>query len=100
MIQSLPLRETVTLSAPTRTPWTRTTNVADPVASGGFCAAPSVVAERSATLRWPKSRFVNDIADQYRTITEGAGWIDRSARGRLRFDGADATAFLQAQLTN
>ena len=43
---------------------------------------------------------MNDIADQYRTITEGAGWIERSARGRLRFDGVDATAFLQAQLTN
>jgi folate-binding protein YgfZ len=37
---------------------------------------------------------------QYRIITAGAGWIDRSPRGMLRFDGPDARRFLQALLTN
>ncbi len=40
------------------------------------------------------------IADQYRIIEAGAGWIDRSSRGRLEFVGTDARAFLQALLTN
>lgn len=40
------------------------------------------------------------IVEEYRTIAAGAGWIDRSARGRVRFDGADAASFLQALLTN
>ncbi len=40
------------------------------------------------------------IADQYRIITSSAGWIDRSSRGRLRFDGPDAVSFLQGLLTN
>jgi folate-binding protein YgfZ len=40
------------------------------------------------------------IANQYRIITGGAGWIDRSGRGRLKFDGKDARAFLQALVTN
>jgi folate-binding protein YgfZ len=40
------------------------------------------------------------IANQYRIIAAGAGWIDRSARGRLRFAGKDARAFLQALVTN
>lgn len=37
---------------------------------------------------------------QYRIIAAGAGWIDRSARGMLRFAGPDARQFLQALLTN
>jgi len=37
---------------------------------------------------------------QYRIIAAGAGWIDRSARGRLRFDGPDRLSFLQALLSN
>lgn len=37
---------------------------------------------------------------QYRTITEHAAWADVSARGRLRFDGPDAAAFLHALVTN
>jgi len=45
-----------------------------------------------------------DIADQYRIIATGAGWVDRTigptARGRLRFDGADRASFLQALLSN
>jgi folate-binding protein YgfZ len=43
---------------------------------------------------------VTSIADQYRIITASAGWIDRSFRGRLRFDGPDAIPFLQDLLTN
>ncbi len=43
---------------------------------------------------------MNDIATQYRTIAAGAGWAAKTARGRLRFDGTDAAAFLQALLTN
>jgi folate-binding protein YgfZ len=43
---------------------------------------------------------VTRIADQYRTIEAGAGWIDRSGRGRLAFEGRDARAFLQALVTN
>lgn len=39
-------------------------------------------------------------ADQYRIIATGAGWIDRGDRGRLRFEGRDASKFLQALLTN
>jgi folate-binding protein YgfZ len=39
-------------------------------------------------------------ADQYRIITAGAGWLERVDRGRLKFVGRDAAAFLQALLTN
>jgi folate-binding protein YgfZ len=39
-------------------------------------------------------------ADQYRIIAAGAGWLDRADRGRLKFEGRDAVAFLQALLTN
>jgi folate-binding protein YgfZ len=40
------------------------------------------------------------IDTQYRIIEAGAGWTDRSARGRLKFEGRDARAFLQALVTN
>jgi len=40
------------------------------------------------------------ITDQYRIIEAGAGWIDRTTRGRLRVEGRDARAFLQALVTN
>src|SRR3954469_20295525 len=43
---------------------------------------------------------MNDIATQYRIITAAAGWIEKSVRGRLRFDGSDRVSFLQALLTN
>ncbi|MCC7043300.1 MAG: aminomethyltransferase family protein [Acidobacteria bacterium] len=43
---------------------------------------------------------MTSIADQYRIITSRAGWIDRSRRGRLKFTGPDAAAFLQGLLTN
>ena len=41
-----------------------------------------------------------DIGSEYRIISAGAGWIDKCARGRLRFDGRDAVAFLQALVSN
>ena len=34
-----------------------------------------------------------DIRAEYLIITDGAGWADRSGRGRLRLEGADAAAF-------
>lgn len=37
---------------------------------------------------------------QYRTITSGAGWTDRSGRGKVKFAGPDALSFLQALVTN
>ncbi len=40
------------------------------------------------------------MTPQYRTIATGAGWLDVSARGRLRFDGLDAASFLHALVTN
>ena len=43
---------------------------------------------------------MNDIATQYRIIAAGAGWIEKSVRGRLQFDGRDRISFLQALLTN
>lgn len=43
---------------------------------------------------------MTDIAAEYRITTAGAGWTDRSRRGRLRFEGADRASFLQGLLTN
>jgi folate-binding protein YgfZ len=40
------------------------------------------------------------ITHQYRTIVAGAGWTDRSGRGRIAFRGGDAAPFLQALVTN
>jgi folate-binding protein YgfZ len=40
------------------------------------------------------------MTPQYRTIASGAAWLDRSARGRLRFEGPDAASFLHALVTN
>lgn len=40
------------------------------------------------------------ITDEYRTLTTAAGWIDRSSRGRLLVEGADAVSFLQALVSN
>jgi folate-binding protein YgfZ len=44
--------------------------------------------------------LVPDIGSEYRIITTGAGWVDKSARGRLRFDGRDVVPFLQALVSN
>ena len=43
---------------------------------------------------------MTDIGSEYRIITTGAGWLDKSTRGRLRFDGRDAVSFLQALVSN
>jgi folate-binding protein YgfZ len=40
------------------------------------------------------------IIDQYRIIGRSAGWLETSARGRIRFDGRDAVSFLQALVSN
>jgi folate-binding protein YgfZ len=43
---------------------------------------------------------MTDIVSQYGITTEGAGWAETAARGRLRFEGRDRLAFLQALLSN
>ena len=43
---------------------------------------------------------MNPVTHEYRTVAAGAGWIDRRARGRLRFLGRDAASFLHALVTN
>lgn len=40
------------------------------------------------------------IAEEYRIVAGSAGWIERAARGRVRFEGPDAASFLQALLSN
>ncbi len=62
--------------------------------------AATPVHPRTATVRWVTRRLVTTIADQYRTIATGAGWVDRSSRGRLRFEGRDVLSFLHAIVTN
>jgi tRNA-modifying protein YgfZ len=37
---------------------------------------------------------------EYQAVTEGAGVVDRSERGKLALTGADAKSFLQGQVTN
>ena len=59
--------------------------------------APVIVNAAIATLICLNSPF---MTLQYRTIASGAAWLDRSARGRLRFDGPDAVSFLHALVTN
>src|ERR1044072_7655013 len=43
---------------------------------------------------------MQEIAEQYRIIAAGAGWLERVDRGRLRIEGSDAARFLQALVTN
>ncbi len=43
---------------------------------------------------------VSTISSGYRTITEAAGLLDRSERGKLALSGPDAKAFLQGQVSN
>jgi len=40
------------------------------------------------------------MSDQYRIISTAAGWVNRTALGRLRIGGSDAVSFFQALLTN
>ena len=41
-----------------------------------------------------------ELDGQYRALREGAGLVDRSARGKLLVRGTEAADFLQGQLTN
>jgi folate-binding protein YgfZ len=41
-----------------------------------------------------------ELDGQYRALREGAGYLDRSERGKLVVRGSDAAEFLQGQLTN
>jgi folate-binding Fe-S cluster repair protein YgfZ len=43
---------------------------------------------------------IDTCADDYRTITEACGLLDRSERGKLALAGAGAKEFLQGQVTN
>jgi tRNA-modifying protein YgfZ len=43
---------------------------------------------------------VVELDGEYRLLREGAGLIDRSARGKLAITGPDVAAYLQGQLTN
>jgi len=43
---------------------------------------------------------MSSILDEYRTIGSGALWRERRDKGRLRIDGADRAAFLQALVSN
>jgi folate-binding protein YgfZ len=40
------------------------------------------------------------LSDDYRTLLEGCGLLDRSERGKLALSGADAVEFLNGQVTN
>ncbi|MEO8482157.1 MAG: glycine cleavage T C-terminal barrel domain-containing protein [Acidobacteriota bacterium] len=40
------------------------------------------------------------IAEEYRIAASGAAWVERAARGRIRFEGPDSASFLQALLSN
>src|SRR5215208_120407 len=40
------------------------------------------------------------VAADYELMSERAGLVDRSARGKLMLTGAEATEFLQGQVTN
>jgi folate-binding protein YgfZ len=42
----------------------------------------------------------SELDSQYRVLREGAGLLDRSARGKLDVIGPDAAEYLQGQLTN
>ncbi len=41
-----------------------------------------------------------ELDGQYRVLRDGAGVVDRSARGKLVLAGPDAIEFAQGQLTN
>jgi tRNA-modifying protein YgfZ len=41
-----------------------------------------------------------ELDGQYRALREGAGWLDRSARGKLFVHGPEAIDFIEGQLTN
>jgi tRNA-modifying protein YgfZ len=41
-----------------------------------------------------------EVDGQYRVLREEAGWVDRTARGKLLVTGPEAADYLQGQLTN
>jgi folate-binding protein YgfZ len=44
--------------------------------------------------------LADDLATEYRVLTEGCGLLDRSERGKLALTGTDAKSFLAGQVTN
>jgi tRNA-modifying protein YgfZ len=44
--------------------------------------------------------ITDELAAEYRALTEACGLVDRSERGKLSLTGADAKAFLAGQVTN
>jgi folate-binding protein YgfZ len=44
--------------------------------------------------------LTDDLATDYRVLTEGCGLLDRSERGKLALTGTDAKSFLAGQVTN
>jgi tRNA-modifying protein YgfZ len=46
------------------------------------------------------STLADPILAEYRALTEGAGLVDRSQRGKLALTGAEAKEFLHGQVTN
>jgi tRNA-modifying protein YgfZ len=43
---------------------------------------------------------MSNVSDEYRIIADRAGWVPKTARGRLRVEGRDAVSFLHALLSN
>jgi folate-binding protein YgfZ len=66
---------------------------AGPIISGEYPAL-GVVAGHSVTLHY------GNIAAEYAALTEGAMLVDRSLRGRTRFDGPKAAEMLTGLVTN
>ena len=48
----------------------------------------------------PEAATEVELDGQYRALREGAGYLDRSRRGKLLVRGAEAAEYLQGQLTN
>jgi folate-binding protein YgfZ len=44
--------------------------------------------------------LTDELATEYRVLTEGCGLLDRSERGKLALTGSDARSFLAGQVTN
>lgn len=44
--------------------------------------------------------LTEDLAGEYRVLTDGCGLIDRSERGKLALTGTERTSFLAGQVTN
>jgi folate-binding protein YgfZ len=54
---------------------------------------PAAILEGMATL-------TDDLASEYRALTDGCGLIDRSERGKLALTGTERKSFLAGQVTN